>query len=751
MTLAMIVLLLLTGTRAHRVTNTQELAGFDYAEGGIVRIEASCFDWFPSQLLTPEDFARGAQGRPQPITRESGQYGTYRLVVDLPAGQVYGLSAYSATYAQRLWVNGVLLSQVGVPGVDAASTTPKTSHYAVFFTATTEPTEIVIQRSEFVHAHGGQLYPQFLGMQASIKAMVDRGALRGAMLSGFMLLAGLFLLGFFFVSRRARFGWFALACLAIMERTLFTDQKLIMVLFPDLGWQASHRIESAGTLSFGLCVLLYLVQMSPRRLPRALTWAGVGFSGLGFGLLLLAPSTVYTKPIPFLQLVYVGLLLWAFVVLARAVWKSEARRNTESWLVLGGAAGLGALVVADVVRYSFTGQYDDLNLTQAGMGVFVFANMLALALGFSRAEWSLAATQQEVAELARREQKRRAFLADVGHEMRTPLTVMSAYAQYTRAQLEEGTADDDTRDNLNTISREAQRLSVLVGAVLSDAAPAADAAAQPPGTEPGRQQDWEGRQQLAVGELFAQVAKLCQPVLSERDNRLEAAAPAGCPPVMVSEDQILQVLVNLCVNANRHTEGSAIRLLARTETAENAAAAANGGKAAAAGDAASDGAVRNAGVVGEAANGREAENAAASGDAGNASDARDMVAICVEDNGDGIRPDLLPYIFERGVSGDGSAGLGLAICRDVVESHGGTITVESAPGEGTRITFTLPAAGPDQSSAARPDQLAAAGHEPPTGATGGPGKPEEPGRPADPAGPNHPDQPEHHEHQEVSA
>jgi signal transduction histidine kinase len=645
MTLAMGLVLTLTSPRATPVKDADALAVFDYSSG-VARVEASCFEWFPSKLLAPEDFARGGGGSPEPITRASGEYGTYRLTVDLPAGAVYGLAGYSATYAQKLWVDGVLLSQVGVPGPDAASTVSKTSYYAVFFTAGTEPTEFVIQRSEFVHAQGGQLYPQFLGRQAAIAAMVDLGQLRGAVIAGFMLLAGLFLLGFFFVSGRSRFAWFALACLAIMVRTLFTDQKLIMVLFPDLAWQLSHRVETGATLGFGLFVLLYLGRMSPRRPSRAVTAAGAAFFAVSLGLALLAPSAVYTRFIPALQAVYLILFVWAFAALARSVWKDVARRTSEPWLVLGGAVVLAGLTLADVVRYRATGRYDDLNLTQAGMSVFVFANMLALALGFSRAEWALAATRREVAELARREQKRRAFLADVGHEMKTPLTVMSAYAQFTRAQLEDGTADEDTRENLLTISREAQRLSALVGTVLAETRPSADGAGREGRGDRDPLRDQEGRQALDVGEWFTQAAALCRPILLERGNRLDAVAAPGCPTVLACRDQVLQVLVNLCVNANRHMEGGVVRITAR----------------------------------------RRAE--------------ADAVAVCVEDHGDGIRPDLLPYVFERGVSGDGGAGLGLAICRDVVEAHGGAINVESAPGEGVRVTFTLPAARPGQRAAA---------------------------------------------------
>ena len=72
-----------------------------------------------------------------------------------------------------------------------------------------------------------------------------------------------------------------------------------------------------------------------------------------------------------------------------------------------------------------------------------------------------------------------------------------------------------------------------------------------------------------------------------------------------------------------------------------------------------------------------------------------QVAVTVKDNGTGILPEDMPHIFERFFrgrnAGPGGSGLGLSIARDIVEAHGGHISVESAPGEGTSVTVSLPA------------------------------------------------------------
>jgi signal transduction histidine kinase len=76
----------------------------------------------------------------------------------------------------------------------------------------------------------------------------------------------------------------------------------------------------------------------------------------------------------------------------------------------------------------------------------------------------------------------------------------------------------------------------------------------------------------------------------------------------------------------------------------------------------------------------------------------DTVSVVIEDTGIGIHPDFLPHVFERFRQGDADGtmglGLGLAIVRNLVELHGGTVTAESGGiGRGARFTVTLPRPG----------------------------------------------------------
>ena len=73
-------------------------------------------------------------------------------------------------------------------------------------------------------------------------------------------------------------------------------------------------------------------------------------------------------------------------------------------------------------------------------------------------------------------------------------------------------------------------------------------------------------------------------------------------------------------------------------------------------------------------------------------------SVTVEDEGGGIDEEDLPHLFERFYIGKGSSGgtgLGLPICRDLVEKMGGEVSIRSEKGVGTSVRIELPEVGPD--------------------------------------------------------
>jgi signal transduction histidine kinase len=68
------------------------------------------------------------------------------------------------------------------------------------------------------------------------------------------------------------------------------------------------------------------------------------------------------------------------------------------------------------------------------------------------------------------------------------------------------------------------------------------------------------------------------------------------------------------------------------------------------------------------------------------------ITVTITDNGSGIDPQLLPHVFKRGTT-TGGTGIGLFLCKTIIESHRGKIWAESTVGIGTSVYFSLPIYG----------------------------------------------------------
>jgi len=223
------------------------------------------------------------------------------------------------------------------------------------------------------------------------------------------------------------------------------------------------------------------------------------------------------------------------------------------------------------------------------------------------------------------------LFTEMNHEMRTPLTVMSTYAQLTMKRLRASGVDEQTIADLAIISNEAKRLAEMADGTLkiliaSDASGVSE-------TDSGGAQINEP---VDIGAVCLQLVKLLEPLASRKGMKLRAVIRDNIPSIPVDADGLTQLMWNLLQNAITHSESKTIEL-----TVEASAASPG-------------------------------------------------VTITVNDDGTGIEPEILPRIFERGVSGKkGGSGFGLAICRDIANRHGGDVNIESISGMGTKVTVTL--------------------------------------------------------------
>ncbi|MEV5414084.1 HAMP domain-containing sensor histidine kinase [Thermopolyspora sp. NPDC052614] len=257
-----------------------------------------------------------------------------------------------------------------------------------------------------------------------------------------------------------------------------------------------------------------------------------------------------------------------------------------------------------------------------------------------RAREASEAAAREAAESARRsavearrsEDRMRRFVADASHELRTPLTSIRGFAELFR---QEGAADLATASRLlRRIEDEARRMGLLVDDLLLLA-------------RLDRQRPLL-RHPVDVLALAAGAVLDARMLAPDREIDLIRLDGADTPLVVIGDEpRLRQVIGNLVGNALRHTPpGTPFRI----------------------------------GV-----------GASPSGE----------VVIEVADEGPGMSPEDTERVFERFYRADparsrtesGGTGLGLPIAAALVQAHDGTITVTSAPGQGTTFQVRLPAQG----------------------------------------------------------
>lgn len=236
-----------------------------------------------------------------------------------------------------------------------------------------------------------------------------------------------------------------------------------------------------------------------------------------------------------------------------------------------------------------------------------------------------------------------AFLSTVSHELRTPLTSVLGFAKIIRKRLEEkifpeldprnaktAKAVSQINENLQVVIYEGERLTHLINDVLDLAK-----------IEAGKM-EWH-MDDLSILEVVERAIAACFSLFDQKKLALEKNIDSSVPLITGDRDKLIQVVINLLSNAVKFTDNGSVSC--RVSSSEN------------------------------------------------------EVIVSITDTGIGISPKDHEAVFEqfKQVGGDTltdkpkGTGLGLPICKEIVEHHGGRIWVESEIGKGSTFSFALPA------------------------------------------------------------
>jgi signal transduction histidine kinase/DNA-binding response OmpR family regulator len=235
-----------------------------------------------------------------------------------------------------------------------------------------------------------------------------------------------------------------------------------------------------------------------------------------------------------------------------------------------------------------------------------------------------------------------AFLSTVSHELRTPLTSGLGFAKIIRKRLDDkifsiidksdpktSKTVDQITENLKVVISEGERLTHLINDVLDLAK-----------IEAGRM-EWN-QENVSLAEVAERAIAATTSLFDQKQVKLNRNIENGLPDIIGDQDKLIQVVINLFSNAVKFTErGSVTCSLYKKEN---------------------------------------------------------ELVLSISDTGIGIAPEDYGAVFEqfKQVGGDTltdkpkGTGLGLPICKEIIEHHGGRIWVESEIGKGSTFSFALP-------------------------------------------------------------
>ncbi len=265
-----------------------------------------------------------------------------------------------------------------------------------------------------------------------------------------------------------------------------------------------------------------------------------------------------------------------------------------------------------------------------------------------RAEFREAKLRAEVAEQA--SEAKSTFLSIVSHELRTPLTSVIGFAKIIQKRLTErvfpATQTDDPKtqkaiqqvtENLTVVISEGERLTKLINDVLDLAK-----------IEAGKY-EWQ-QEPVIIPELLERAAAATSSLFENKGLKFVKEINGELPELVGDRDKLLQAVINLISNAVKFTDAGSVTCRALLRPERSVEGQSNG-----------------------------------------------EIVVSVIDTGDGISPENQPKVFEKFKQvGDSSSnrpkgtGLGLPICKEIVEHHGGRIWVESEIGKGSTFSFALP-------------------------------------------------------------
>lgn len=668
-----------------------DLTGWNFEKDGIITLDGQ-WEFYWNEFLSPEDFKKADTSKSRELIvlprawnkfiindkELSGNgYATYRLTINNSGNDILGIRIPRIFTSYKLWVNGKLTASAGKTGTDIENMTPQYLPQVKYITPENDVIEIVVQASNFRHRSGGMLESLHIGKASQIDELRTKNLALELFLFGSLFIIGFYHIALYiFRTKDKSTLYFGIYSLLISARTLLVGEIYLIHLFPGFNWEIAHKMQTLAYYIGVPLVILFLKSTFPDDVSEKASRVIKTTASCFALLVLLAPARIFTLVNPIYQVFSLCVILYIFYIVIITCFK----KKEGAYLIGLGMIILVLFAINDIIFLSviladsnnhFLRRFVTRgNLASFGLLIFVFIQSLVLAKKFSKSfsnvellteklqqlnigleekvrerTKALETSKEELKEayqaVSRSEKSLQNLTLNISHDLRTPLSAIKGYANAILDGVVEG--HEHQRKYLKRIIEKTDRLNQMVQELLDFS----------------QLQSRQIKLQLESVPVTVLVKNLAEKYSFDMMNGNVSFKVEICPvlqdnnpkyeflSVLVDYVRLERVFSNLLNNAVKYTpDGNTIKL--GFSLSENT---------------------------------------------------KELI-IEISDTGIGISDEDLPHIFERFYmvsksrqSNINSKGLGLAIAKEIIEYHGGNISVNSELGRGSSFVFTLPVHG----------------------------------------------------------
>lgn len=605
--------------------------------------------FFEKVLLTPNEVSdqlKNGMGRavslPSSFQTQIGEinsFGTYSTTLKIPEEYIGGTLAIHIPYqysAYKLYIDQTEVAKNGVVGHDSASHAAEMSPEIGSFIAQSDELYLTMQVSSFDHIRGGFENSIYVGEASVVSQKFNRNMVVTLFMNGCIFIIGLFMVLFALYRRKEYlFFIFGIFAMLISIRALFSVPFYYTLIFLDMSWLWGTRLEYILTEATSMVYVILLWKWHEKEFSRKIMY------GLVIIHTALIVTTLFTQPV-FFQMLFFNVFYLAiptFFYLIYVISKSIRNNNRNAKVNL---IGIGLIFLAFFNDFAIGQNWyqSSITLMLPAVGIYVLIHVILMSKDFAdsvrkteqqnKQLFTLNASNEELAIQLQKELKQKDdFLANTSHELRNPLHGIINIAQ-SILRNRPNHLDEKTQEDLKLQLTIGHHMSRTLEDLLDI-------------TRLKEHRIHLQKERLDIQAVSAGVVDMLKVLIENKNIQMKVRIPSDFPSVVGDKSRLIQILFNLLHNAVKYTDDGVITIDADIHE----------GKA----------------------------------------------NIHVTDTGIGISEKTLRTIFEPYEQDDssitaigGGLGLGLSICRQLVEMHGGIIKVSSKLGKGSVFTFTLPLA-----------------------------------------------------------